>query len=332
MLIDPLHGLRIAWHAFRSRDHPLLAHLVVPRRCNLACGYCNEYDAYSPPVPLAALQGRIRHLARLRTLMVACSGGEPLLHPRIDDVIREIRRQGMVAMMTTNGYLLTARLVARLNAAGLQALQISIDNVVPDSTSAKSLVALDRKLRLLAEAATFKVNINSVLSPDAARPEDVVAVARKAREYGFSHSCGIAHDGGGGARPVPGAQRAVYLTVRAAARSQLHALNSRLFQDRVLAGRRDPWHCRAGARYLYICENGLVHWCSQRRGCPSIPLERFGLAEIRQSFSTRKACSPACTVTCVRQVSMFDNWRGGQWREDPGQKQEPETREAARLR
>ena len=30
--------------ALVSTDHPLLAHIIPMRRCNLACKYCNEYD------------------------------------------------------------------------------------------------------------------------------------------------------------------------------------------------------------------------------------------------------------------------------------------------
>jgi hypothetical protein len=39
-------------------------------------------------------------------------------------------------------------------------------------------------------------------------------------------------------------------------------------------------------------------------------LEEYGTPAIRESFRTFKDCSPYCTVTCVRQVSMFDAWRG----------------------
>ena len=35
------------------RYGPFLAHIVIIRRCNLSCGYCNEYDDKSPPVPFA---------------------------------------------------------------------------------------------------------------------------------------------------------------------------------------------------------------------------------------------------------------------------------------
>ena len=65
--------------------------------------------------------------------------------------------------MITNGYLLVAERIQRLNRAGLEWLQISIDNVTPDDVSKKSLKVLDKKLQLLAEYADFHVNINSVV-------------------------------------------------------------------------------------------------------------------------------------------------------------------------
>ena len=54
--------------------------------------------------------------------------------------------------------------IQRLNDAGLDYLQISIDNVMPDDVSKKSLKVLDKKLQFLAEHADFHVNINSVLA------------------------------------------------------------------------------------------------------------------------------------------------------------------------
>ncbi len=317
MLIDPIRVLRIAWHAIRSRDHPLLAHLVVTRRCNLACAYCSEYDRDSPPVPLDVLETRVQKLARLKTLMIACTGGEPLLHPEIGKVIRQIRRHGMVAMITTNGYPLTEALIDVLNEAGLQALQVSIDNVSPDESSSKSLAVLDPKLRLLAERAVFKVNVNSVLGAGETNAADVVAVAKRATRYGFSHSVGIVHDAAGALRPLSDRQRAAYWQARTVSNAFLHLFNYWVFQKRLLAGGTDRWRCRAGARYLYVCEDGLVHWCSQRRGYPAISLEKYDTVAIRESFRTRKHCSSYCTVSCVRQVSVFDAWRRGRLRPDP---------------
>ena len=117
---------------FQSASHPILAQIVPIRRCNLACTYCNEYDKHSPPVALATMRERIDHLARLRTANIEISGGEPLLHPDLDELIRHIRGTGALAGLITNGYLLNEKRIERFNNAGLDHLQISIDNVKPD--------------------------------------------------------------------------------------------------------------------------------------------------------------------------------------------------------
>src|SRR3989442_5208638 len=143
--------------------HPLLVQIIPIRRCNIDCGYCNEYDKVSAPVPTQTMKQRIDKLADLGTSVVAFSGGEPMLHPDLDDLIRHIRARGMMAGLITNGYFLVPKRIQELNDAGLDFLQISIDNVEPDDVSKKSLRVLDRKLQDLKTFAAFDVNINSVL-------------------------------------------------------------------------------------------------------------------------------------------------------------------------
>ncbi|HZS72117.1 MAG TPA: hypothetical protein VFA13_09790, partial [Candidatus Acidoferrum sp.] len=72
------------------------------------------------------------------------------------------------------------------------------------------------------------------------------------------------------------------------------------------------WRCRSGSRYLYICEDGLVHWCSQQRGYPGIPLREYTDEMRRREYYTVKPCAPRCTVSCVQQSAILDNWRGPQ--------------------
>src|SRR5579884_3768249 len=146
-----LRGAREVVRALVSADHPLLAHIIPMRRCNLACKYCNEFDDFSKPVALEQMFRRVDKLAELGTSVITISGGEPLMHPDLDAIIGRIRHHSMVAGLITNGYLLVADRIQRLNKAGLEWLQISIDNVMPDEISKKSLKVLDKKLQLLGE-------------------------------------------------------------------------------------------------------------------------------------------------------------------------------------
>jgi len=293
-----------------STDHPILAHLIPMRRCNLACAYCNEFDDFSKPVPIDTLYGRLDRLANLGTTIITISGGEPLLHPELDPLIAHIRRRGMIAGMITNGYLLTPERVQRLNRAGLEHLQISIDNVLPDEVSKKSLKVLDKKLQVLAEHADFHVNINSVVGGGIKNPKDALVIGKRAIELGFTSTVGIIHDGGGQLQPLRDEEREVYMEMRAMEKSSYAQIN--YFQDNIAHGRENRWRCRAGSRYLYVCEDGLVHYCSQQRGYPAKPLAEYTREDIRREYRTAKGCSPRCTVACVHQISYIDFWRGEQ--------------------
>ncbi|HTJ85718.1 MAG TPA: radical SAM protein [Terriglobales bacterium] len=305
-----IHGWsKIAW-GFLATDHPLLAHLIPMRRCNLACKYCNEYDDFSKPVPLELMFKRVDKLGDLGTSVVTISGGEPLLHPELDQIIGRIRKNGIVAGMITNGYLLMPDRIERLNQAGLEWLQISIDNVNPDDVSKKSLKVLDKKLQMLAEYADFHVNINSVVGGGVHNPQDALTIGRRALELGFSSTIGIIHDGDGQLQPLGDEERRVYHEMKNLERRSFSRINS--FQDNIALGKPNQWRCRAGARYLYICEDGLVHYCSQQRGYPGIPLEKYTIDDIRREYLTEKSCAPHCTVSCVHQVSIFDAWRAPQ--------------------
>jgi MoaA/NifB/PqqE/SkfB family radical SAM enzyme len=301
--------------ALLSTAHPVLAHVVPIRRCNLSCAYCNEYDRVSNPVPLATIQHRLDLLAGLGTNIITISGGEPLLHPELDAVIAHVRRRGMIAGLITNGYLLTAERIGQLNRAGLEHLQISIDNVEPDEVSKKSLKVLDRKLQLLAEHAEFHVNINSVVGGGVRHPQDALVIGRRALELGFSSTVGVVHDRTGQLQWLGPVERDVYWRMRALAKiSYAHFVS---FQDNIVEGRSNSWRCRAGGRYLYICEDGLVHYCSQQRGYPAVPLEHYTREDLRREFFTEKPCAPNCTVSCVHQVAYLDAWRAPQHPSEP---------------
>jgi MoaA/NifB/PqqE/SkfB family radical SAM enzyme len=295
--------------ALRFKYQPVNAHLIPIRRCNLSCTYCNEYDDHSPPVPTAEMLRRIDRLAELGTGIITLSGGEPLLHPDLELLIAHIRQRGAIATLITNGYLLTRERIRRLNRAGLDHLQISIDNVLPDEVSVKSLKVLDKKLQWLAEDAEFNVTVNSVVGAGVRNPVDARTITHRAQELGFSTTVGIIHDGSGQLLALDPHQRGILEEVVAAGKSVFDVANYNLFQKNLASGAPNDWHCRAGARYLYVCEDGLVHWCSQQRGRPGIPLEEYTEENLRTEYHTPKGCAPFCTVGCVHRVAQVDELR-----------------------
>jgi MoaA/NifB/PqqE/SkfB family radical SAM enzyme len=300
---------RMFAHAMASASHPILAQIIPTRRCNLACTYCNEFDKDSPPVPTAEMLRRIDKLAELGTSIITFSGGEPTLHPDLDLLIRRVRQHGAIATLITNGYLLTPERIRRLNRAGLDYLQISIDNVQPDEVSKKSLKVLDRKLEWLAEYADFDVTINSVLGSEIRQPEDAFRIAARARELGFNSTTGILHDSSGQLRALNSLQSSVYDRILSLGTGLFSFAHFDSFQRNVVRAMPNHWHCAAGGRFLYICEDGLVHYCSQQRGHPGILLERYTREDLVREGAKVKGCAPFCTISCVHQTAMLDDFR-----------------------
>ena len=302
--------VRMVARALKEPYHPFAVHIVPIRRCNLSCTYCNEFDSVSPPVPTDEMLRRIDRLAALGATAITISGGEPLLHPDLDQIISRIRSHGILATLITNGYLLTVERIKRLNRAGLDYLQISIDNVKPDDVSKKSLKVLDKKLQFLAAHAEFNVTVNSVLGSSIRNPEDALTITKRAFELGFTTTLGVLHDGNGQLQPLNEGQRKVYDDIlRLGKKSFFNFSYFNQFQNNLVEGRPNDWHCRAGSRYLYICEDGLVHYCSQQRGYPAIPLESYTQKDLERENKAVKSCAPYCTVSCVQQVAMVDYLR-----------------------
>jgi MoaA/NifB/PqqE/SkfB family radical SAM enzyme len=305
-MLDALRVARGLASAALDRDRPLIAHLVVTRRCNLSCGYCTEYDKISPPVPTATLRRRIDHLARLRAVFVTFTGGEPLLHPELPALVAHARARGLIPVMNTNGFLLSRERIVALGDAGLYALQISVDGVEPNDITKKTLRPLLPKLRLLAAHATFHVRINTVLG--AAPPAEALEVARTALALGFDAKCSLVREASGELRAVDPEVRAAYEEIRALGKRS-SALLSEDFQLPLIDQGRIDWKCRAGARFFHVCEEGLVHLCAPRHGERAIPLAEYTVDHIRRAFDEVKPCAATCPVAYAHQASRIDRFR-----------------------
>jgi MoaA/NifB/PqqE/SkfB family radical SAM enzyme len=287
-------------------DRPLMVNLVVTRRCNLSCGYCTEYDKVSPPVPLDVLKERVDHLARLRTVMVTLTGGEPLLHPELVELVAYVKACGMTPVMNSNAFLLTEAKIHALNAAGLFAMQVSIDGVHPNEVTKKTLKPLMPKLRMLAEHARFRVRINTVFG--ATPPAEALEVARTAVELGFFSKCALARNADGTMVDLDAEARAVYAQLTRLDGRSLGILGED-FQDTLLRDGEVQWKCRAGARVFHVCEDGLVHLCTPRHGRGAVPIAEYTVAHIRRAFATTKACAATCPVAYAHMASKMDAFR-----------------------
>jgi len=293
----------------RRPESPLLAQLVVIRRCNLSCGYCNEYDDYSPPIPVEKLFARVDHLAKLGCVILTLTGGEPFMHPDLDKVVARAVSHGMVVTSISNAYPITKGWIERMNDAGLSLLQVSVDNMEPNNVSQKSWSKIKKRLLLLKEDAKFKLNINAVLG--SSPPEQTRRLIEEIRSLGFYMTVGLLHDQQGQIDPglIGDILPEFYEEMRALCNKSFFHQFGEGWEQKMLQEGTAPWHCRAGARYLYIDEFGNVAYCSQRRDEPGISLLEYTRDDLKREYDRPKGCESTCTIACVRRASSLDEWR-----------------------
>ena len=295
---------------------PFLAQVVVTRRCNLSCTYCNEFDDHSPPVPQETLRERLRKLKALGTWAVEWTGGEPMLHPDIFALTRYAKRElGFhKVMLLSNAYLFNEQKVEQLNEAGLDELQISIDGVHPNDVTVKVLRPLRKKLEVVVRAARFRVTLNAVIG--SAPAEEALEVVSFAREHGLRPRVCLIH-GGEGQLDLGPDELAVYEQIKASLGRRFREAGD--YRSRLMHEGKAPFKCRAGSRYLYVDEHGMVRWCSQQRQTWGKSLAEFTRADLKKQFYTRKDCNEECTVGCVRTCSSTDEWRSQPLAPDPAE-------------
>lgn len=206
--------------------------------------------------------------------------------------------------MITNGFYLKQELIESLNDAGLQAMQISIDGVKPNDVTVKVLDSLRKRLGYLKEYAKFNVVVSGVIG--SCPPQETFEVIQYAKENGFKPRVLIIH-GEDGQVKLNAEELAMFERIKKMIPKSFPEFTD--YRYEMIQKGSAPFKCRAGSRYLYVDEDGVVSWCSQTRDAFRKDLMEYGPEDLRREFYTHKSCQDKCTLGCVRASSSVDNWR-----------------------
>lgn len=274
------HATVLAHKAERPRLRYLF--LEVTRRCNLACAYCGSScttGEQAPEMTAERFVDVIRQIAEdfpARSIMVAVTGGEPLLKPGILRIFQALQTAGFPYGMVTNGWLLDARVARALVELGMGSISISMD-ALPEVNDrlrgAGTSDAAARAVRVLREAGyAGKLEILSTITTPALEGLDRMRAYIASLRVPLWRVAPVMPIGRAGQRPdlVPGpAQvRALLEWVRRArtdGRLPVPELSEEGFLGWRFEGVVRPYlcQCRAGTEVAGIKADGTIGACPE---------------------------------------------------------------------
>ncbi len=166
--LHPRDCYRLPW----SLNDNVLAWLEPTKRCNLACEGCYSRNLVNSDKSLAAVRADLDAFVRQRKVdSVSIAGGDPLIHPKIVDIVSMIRHEyDLKPVINTNGLALSAALLKQLVDAGLHGMTFHIDSAQgrPGWKDADEIALCELRLRyakMVADAGDVSVAFNATVYP-----------------------------------------------------------------------------------------------------------------------------------------------------------------------
>jgi pyrroloquinoline quinone biosynthesis protein E len=167
------------------RPYSLLCELTY--RCPLQCPYCSnpiDFARYQAELSTADWERVLTEAAALGVVQAHFSGGEPLLRADLPQIVRRAHELGLYTNLSTGGTLFAEKIGAQLREAGLDSLQVSLQDSDPESSDriaggAPSFAKKKRAARLAKELG-FALTVNVVLHrQNLDRIEEIIALAEE---------------------------------------------------------------------------------------------------------------------------------------------------------
>lgn len=170
-----------------SAIRPMAATCYVTEACNSRCKTCAVWrHKGEPDEPTDLWNNVLSQLGASGVNYVCLSGGEPLLRPDLDDLVRAAHAAGMTSVeVASNGLLLTGERLDQLVAAGLTGLHLSVDGLNETHDAVRGLPGsfmAVRQAMTLARRRNLAMSVNMNLLDE--NLDEAEAVLDLAREFG----------------------------------------------------------------------------------------------------------------------------------------------------
>jgi len=174
---------------------PVLCNYYVTYRCNATCAFCDIWEKPSPYITLENAEANLKDLKKIGVKVIDFTGGEPLLHRQIDQLLEIAKNLGFITTLTTNA-LLYPKWAERLQGK-IDMLHFSLDSPIAEEHNRKRGVACFEFVMQSIEIAkklgerpdilftVFEDNLHQIeqMWKEICLPNDLVLILNPAFEY-----------------------------------------------------------------------------------------------------------------------------------------------------
>jgi MoaA/NifB/PqqE/SkfB family radical SAM enzyme len=291
--------------------HPVLCNYYLTYRCNATCGFCDIWERPSPYVTLDNARQNLRDLKRLGVRVIDFTGGEPLLHRQLPDLLREAKQLGFITTVTTNGLLYPKQAESLRGLVDM--LHFSLDSpVAAEHDASRGVRCFDKVTESIAIArhlgerpdilfTVFEHNIHQIraMHAEICQPNGLILILNPVFDYNQVSTGGALSAGALAELSTWGRKPGVYL-------------NDGFVQLRRDGGNHiDKPVCRAASTTLVISpENKLVLPC-YHLGLQEFPINNdlydlYRSPEVQRlvALEGRLPACEGCAINCYMQPSF----------------------------
>jgi len=150
-----------AWRFFFSKIKSI--ELAITYVCNFKCPECYAEDLKTKNPTMLTKEQAVGFIKKYKPMHVNITGGEPMLHPQIYEIIREMPKSVVVSIVT-NGSLLDEEKIKKLRKAGLNTIQISFGKNYPWDNLEKARLAKKAGINVCLSVTNTQKNKKHILA------------------------------------------------------------------------------------------------------------------------------------------------------------------------